>query len=523
MAVKEKPRVEIEREYGVPGVENIAGEITNIDYNADITLATYNEMLKSDGQVKAVEQVITLPLKQAEWFIEPASDDPRDIEIADFVEKNWEPLKRDFLEQVFDYLFYGSFLFEVVYEERAGGVYFKKLAPRLPETIIKWHENKEGDLEKVTQFAMKEGQYQEIEIPARALLRFTHRQRGNNFKGESILRSAYKHWHIKNVLYKIDAVRFDRWGVGIPEAIWHEGVSETDKAEIDKFLRELRANERSYIRHPDTLEVKILTPTGQGGAMGIQEAIEHHDMQIARSVLASFLNFSTSRFGSRAALQGLQEFFLASLKGVAEYVAAILGGQVKRRTESGGIRDLVDMNFEGVERYPYVVPGRLQVMDLVGQLTVIPQLVHSGALAPDQPLQEYIRAQLGVPIDVTDVRGGNGKLKPKVEAADAATLRFIREVGAIQSEQRRQLVESLERGGYKALREIPLQGALTNTIEDILFEAYPEEDSEKLILLAENMAAKLSVDLRERLLLGDGDISEEELRREVLGLFEAVA
>jgi hypothetical protein len=48
------------------------------------------------------------------------------------------------------------------------------------------------------------------------LIVFVNEMEGMNWWGTSLLRPAYKHWFIKNTLYKIDAIAHERQGLGIP-------------------------------------------------------------------------------------------------------------------------------------------------------------------------------------------------------------------------------------------------------------------------------------------------------------------
>src|SRR3990172_1532404 len=133
-------------EMGATGTQIFGGMLLQQDYNAALASPqSYDEFdkMRNDGQVKAALTVIKLPLLNAQWSIEPASDSPRDREIAAFIEDDlmngmtvsWP----DFLRQALLMLDYGSMPFEQVWNLRDGMVHLRKLAPRLPRKIGRAH------------------------------------------------------------------------------------------------------------------------------------------------------------------------------------------------------------------------------------------------------------------------------------------------------------------------------------------------------------------------------------------------
>ena len=76
-------------ELGESGVSIFGGYIIDEDYVTELTgsqaIDTYDKMRKSDGVVKAAILACELPIRAANWYIEPASEEDKDKEIADFV------------------------------------------------------------------------------------------------------------------------------------------------------------------------------------------------------------------------------------------------------------------------------------------------------------------------------------------------------------------------------------------------------------------------------------------------------
>ena len=110
--------------------------------------------------VRAMLQVIKLPLRGATWQCNPATDDPVDRQIADFCTK--AIFDDDSMEDSWDYVlrhillmldFGVSVLEKVWMVDDEGNYRFKRLAPRLPKTLREWHVNREGKLVALVQYA----------------------------------------------------------------------------------------------------------------------------------------------------------------------------------------------------------------------------------------------------------------------------------------------------------------------------------------------------------------------------------
>ena len=398
------------KEYGRTGVDLSSGIITRPylrtdalgeDYNEDFTIDKIDHMLDGDGQVTAVWNAITLAIQQAEWDMVPHSDAKIDIEVAEFAEKMIREYWEDLLEHALNYLLYGFMLFEPIYKIEDGMVVWDRLAPRMPHTVTGWTA-KDGRVDSVTQYAWandKDG-YREFTIPGSKILRFTYRPRGENFEGKSFLRAAMKHWHHKDLLYKILIIRHERYGIGTPVGALGEGATQ---AQVDKFieaLRHFRSNEVGYINLPRGSDIdkviKILVPDGgEAGAKGIMDAIYHHDVEIARSVLAQFLNLGETKTGARAVAEDMSGLFLMGLGAIVKYISKVISRG--NRGECGGLRQLVNFNYGELEGYPVWKCERVKKDNSAAIAATIAQLVQSGALLHDESLERHNRRLVGVP------------------------------------------------------------------------------------------------------------------------------
>src|SRR5215210_6391716 len=337
-------------EVGDSGTPMFSGVITD-EYNSKLSgtsgIRVYDEMRRSDGTVKAAIKVCELPIRSAKWYVEPASEEAADAEIADFV---WKCLSEyqsitwnDLLRHALLSLPFGVMAFEKVYAVReidgATRIVWDKLAARLPRSIQKWAiaDDKPGITQQRSNGAT-------VEIPLEKLIVIVNEKEGDNWWGSSILRAAYKHWFMKNTMYKIDAIASERQGLGVPYVKLPENYTETDRSKAEEILKNLRANQQAFIIEPFDYTVGFKDMMAKS-TRDLSPMIDHHNREIMKSVLAQFLELgATQGSGSRALSEDHSDMFLQSLETVAQGVADTIN--------KDAIKELVDLNFNDVTTYP---------------------------------------------------------------------------------------------------------------------------------------------------------------------------
>lgn len=383
------------KEIGGTGTSVFSGMISDEEYNSSLSgkegLTLYDQMRRSDATVGAALMSIKLPIRGAKWFMQPATEEKQDIEIAKFVDSclkekmtiTWD----DFLRQALLMLDYGHMAFEKVFQivEHDGKEYvgWKKFAPRLPKSIYKWEmeEGKEG----ITQ-QLPDGT--ETHIPMEKLMIFVNQKEGDNWEGISVLRQAYKHWYYKDNFYKIDAMSFERQGLGIPVMKLPAGYDSDDKSIAENLLKNVRANEQQYLLLPNGWEFEFADMKGNT-VRDPKESILHHDRQITKSVLAQFLELGASGgSGSRALSQDHSALFYEATKAIGRQICDIVNKYA--------IKQLVDMNFD-VEYYPELRFTNIGKIDYEKLSIALDKLITSKVVLPDNSLEDYMREQLELP------------------------------------------------------------------------------------------------------------------------------
>jgi hypothetical protein len=363
------------------------------------SVLVYDRMRRQDAQVTSVLRAVTLPVRRTGWRIEPAG--ARD-EVTQFVatdlglpivgqETAPQARTRDrfswsrHLREALLMVVYGHSYMEQVYRiDPQGQARLRKLALRPPSTIAAIKVASDGGLEGIEQYApagAKVGPF--LPIPVTRLVAYVHEQEGANWVGTSLLRPAYKHWLIKDRLLRVQAQTIDRNGMGVPLYKGAENEASLDAGVA--LAKAWRAGDNSGAAIP--FGADLMLRGVEGSLPNADPAIRYHDEQIARAVLAHFLNLGTQT-GSWALGTTFADFFVYSLQSLAQEIADVANAHV--------IEDLVDVNFGETEPAPRLV------FDEIGSkqsatAAAIKMLIDAGAIFPDRQLEEAIRQAYGLP------------------------------------------------------------------------------------------------------------------------------
>src|SRR5579875_390285 len=394
---------------GLPGTPIFHGFLEDFgEYNPQLegltAIRTYEKMRRSDAQVAATLLACELPIRAAHWDVMPASSDPLDREIAQFVKDNlfggleyvspsgvknsqsWDEVVRNALLM----LAFGAAAHEEIYAIDGDRVRLARLAPRLPITFYRWITDVAGEtLLALNLYGYRNSNFESVEIPVDRLAVFTFNKEGANFFGRSMLRPAYMHWYIKHSLYRIDAIAGERNGLGIPTIEQAPNASKEDRQAAAKWVTQLAAHEKTGIALPAGW--KLTLQGVQGQVRDLFNSIEHHNIEISRTALAFFMNLgqSSKSSGNRALGQEMTDFFYLAVQATAE--------QIARTITETAVRRLVDYNWDGVERYPTLTVSNIRARSLDETLTALAQLATAKIVAPYPELAQHVARELGLP------------------------------------------------------------------------------------------------------------------------------
>lgn len=362
-------------------------------------------MRKSDAQVNACLLALELPIRSTLWSIEAGCTvdgeeeavTDSDTEIQKFIEAalfddmntTWD----DLIRQILTMCTFGFSVFEKVYGMKDDKIILKDLSQRLARTVYKWNREEDGRY-GITQmlYLNDEGKDFNVVLPADKIVTFTFRREGANMEGVSVLRSAYKHWYIKDTLYKLDAVKHERQAVGIPVITLPAVHEESDETEAKDILSNLRATEKSFVVLPSPDWKFEFAQMGASSVLDTEKSIIHHNTQIVQNILAGFLDLGkTGGGGSYALSEDQSSLFLLSLTALANQICDVFNRHV--------IPELVDLNFDVAEgqRYPKLTFQKLGEVKYEELASSLSTLTGSGLITPDFETEDHIRKLFDLP------------------------------------------------------------------------------------------------------------------------------
>lgn len=409
-AKTENAALGVNSEIGASGTKLFGGNIYE-EYNPKLSgtagLAKYDEMRKSDAQVQATLLAMELPIRGTHWFVEPGETvgeggeteiTDEDRAIAEFVEdalfRRMDQTWDDFLRQALTMLPFGFSVFEKVYKEEGGKIYVERLAQRLARTVWEWKWNPETRKRDIVQQieGNDEGKPFTVTIPAGKCLVFSYRREGDNFAGVPVLRSAYKHWYIKDQLYKFEAVKHERQAVGVPILTLPDGATDADKSEAVTILQNLRASEQGYVVLPSQAWKFEFANMGSGTTSDVKDAIAHHNREISKNILAQFLELgSAGASGSYSLSQDQSGIFMLSLTSIARQIAETVNREL--------VPQLVELNFDVPDNrnFPTLKFSKLGDVDYSELATSLATLASAGLIVPDEETEEHVRKVFDLP------------------------------------------------------------------------------------------------------------------------------
>lgn len=337
-----------------------------------LSIHVFDRMRKQDAQVSSVLRAVTSPIIRTQWWIDGKGCDP---EITRFVAANLGlPIKdtdpdEDFqaqlrgrdrfswdehLRQALLMLPFGHMYFEQVYRWDSDTQKFRirKLGPRLPRTISQVNVARDGGLVSIEQWpagtlntsglVFPSASGPGAVLPVNRLVAYVLDREAGNWLGQSLLRPAYKNWLLKDRALRTWSTSIDRNGVGIPIYTGAENEPSLDAGE--EIAAGARGGDNAGAAIPYGAKLDLLSVQGQ--LPDIDKFVRYQDEQIARAVLAHFLNLGTQT-GSWALGSTFADFFTLSLQAVAEMIQTTASQHI--------VEDLVDINYGSTAPAPQVV------------------------------------------------------------------------------------------------------------------------------------------------------------------------
>lgn len=310
-------------------------------FNYDQTnLRAYDQMLDRDGKARTLEQVLTLPVRSANWSIQRGEAQRK---VADFIDRAISapannggmstPLNT-VVAQMLGAVTQRKAFFEKVLTERAGGIIYDKVAWRPAGTCAIVRDAKTAAFQGFRQMPVRLEDTDEIEIPAERAFVYIHGQNRNPLEGTSDLDIAYWCYVTKQ------KIRFLWYSFLEGQALPKTVVKADDQTTAREAARDIaKLRQSGVVGVTKSIEVDTLESSGRG-ATQFKEALEWLNAEASGSVLAGFTDLgatAASGTGSFALSKDQTDFFLMSRQAVASEMQDTINQYL--------IPDLVRYNF----------------------------------------------------------------------------------------------------------------------------------------------------------------------------------
>ena len=362
---------------------------------SEINVAQIDDFIRADGKGRAIEQVLTLPIRAAKWSIRPAKGDRGE---ADMVTAALEPaMMQTVIGQITSAQLYRRSYLEKTFRVDGDQVVYDELGFRPAATCELARNQDTGKFDGFWQWAYTGfGDIKHVQIPRQRAFVYIHGQYRAPWAGVSELETAYAIFEVKQKI---------RWlwyqfleNHSMPKGIATAGTNRSP-ADLAKAAAKLKGSGVIGL-HPD----EKLAPynTDSQGAEQYKAALDYLDTEMTGSVLASFLELAGATRGSYALSADQTDFFLKSREAIAREIEAAITGS---RLMPGLIDDLVRYNFGPNAAIPRFQFAPLSILDAKSAITLMGQIAASPPGSTAIPAEfvnlliEQVAAYLGMDVD----------------------------------------------------------------------------------------------------------------------------
>lgn len=365
------------------------------------------ERMETDAQLKGLLLATTLPIRRFQWEFDPNGADPGIVEhlAEDFSlpvrGEDPRPRRRGgfnhdrHMGHALRALSQGHYHFEIVVELRDDGLlHLSKLGTRPPRSIVGIRTDEHGELQAIEQLTTGIGgdgpriggvpTFGTRILEASRLLTYLWDTADDGDQvGRSMLRSCYRDWLVKDALIRVDAVKHERNGMGVP---WFETDPKASQKQIDQLAiraEEVRAGAVGGGAGPGKLGIKGV----DGSIPDTIGSIRYHDEQMSKAFMLLFFNLGgDTKFGSRALGNSFMDWYTSQQGAIADWYCE----QTQRLVDQ-----IVAWNWGPDEQAPLIAYTRMETEEVAFADLAI--AVEKGLVAVDPELRAYIGERFKIP------------------------------------------------------------------------------------------------------------------------------
>lgn len=396
-------------EMGVSGTAILQGlvfEETAPELAGGKAMAVWREMGHDATLAMCLHATIN-PLRSADWFVEPASEEPDHVEQADlahwclweFGTMSYDDLLRQQMRAMKQY---GVGCSELCYRPITSGEFtdkwgWEKLAWRSPASLYRFvvedvqtdYGGTRRELVEIIQRDPASGKM--IPLPKDKVLLFVNDLEGENFLGNSSFRECYEAWRYKRAIGRLEAIALERCGMGRMKATLPQDYSDEERKMARQIVENDRIHENAGIVTTEAVPVEVIHNSLEGAAF--RAAWEAYDAAMCFPFLAQYLLLGQrGNSGAYSLSQDHSQIQLTQLNGDANQFEQVLN-------LSPGIPLLIAINYPNADpsKMPKLQHGDIgrKDMELMGRTLLA--LSQGGWVMPTAQDEDTLRKFVDLP------------------------------------------------------------------------------------------------------------------------------
>lgn len=246
---------------------------------------------------------------------------------------------------------------------------------------------------------------QTVWLPTSNLIYYRIGAEGDNWEGVSLLRPAYKHWIMKDAIERMDAIAQEKEALGIPVCYPPLGATPDQFEAVEIMLAGIRANTQGYILMPGPKAsgtgtsgqgfgqgwlIEYLKPGEHGSGRDPQPSLSYHTDKISAAFIAEFIRIGHSLTGGNRDIGETQmDPFLVGVEAITGLIEDIINDQL--------VAPIVAYNRPNAKAMPRLKMSLVDAATLSQIADFCLKLIQVGAMIPDQPLEDFLRARADLP------------------------------------------------------------------------------------------------------------------------------
>lgn len=388
----------------------------------------YAEMRANDPIVGAFIFGLDMLIRQVQWKVQPADQDPLALDAARFLESCMHDMSHswnDTISEVLSMLPYGWAFHEIVYKRRRGTSDDPTLNSKFDDGLIGWRK-----IPLVAQESLASWDFDDSDgsvrgmiqggdtfwnnrfIPIEKALLFRTSVHKNNPEGRSVLRNAYRPWYFKKRIEEIEAIGIERDLAGLPIMYVDPALLDPNApaayqsllSEYKKVVVNVRRDEQEGLILPaqydnegrKLFDFQLLSASG-GRQFDTDRVIGRKNQEIAMTALADFILLGHERVGSFALSSDKTALFSVAIGAWLDSIQEIFNMHAVPRLFR------LNAKFDRLTQYPKIVHGDIESPDLGSLGNFIQVLTAAGVpLFPDDELENHLRRIAGLPMKPKD-------------------------------------------------------------------------------------------------------------------------